>query len=134
MKKFIFLTLFLIFCVVTLLGCAQTAETPSNNVISNQDFDSDLFTDEEIEDAMKVVIDHFNKEFKGCTLTELKYIGDDELTSYKKSGVTIVLVSSFDVGSSPVAGGLDINTTYTNWKWILDRKESGQYYITGSGY
>ena len=34
---------------------------------------SELYTDAEIGDAMDVVLDHFRKEFDGCTLTWLGY-------------------------------------------------------------
>ena len=38
---------------------------------------SALYTDEEILDAITVTEGYFAKEFQGCTLREITYVGDD---------------------------------------------------------
>ena len=134
MKKYISLMLALVF-VLGLTAC-------SGNVKKAQvaNFSSEVYSTEEIQDAIDVTMDYFKKKFSGCTLTEITYYGDDKLPDYQEfarrnnADEVIVLVSSFDVGPSGGDGSLNPNDTYRNWKWILVRNDGGEWVHVDHGY
>ena len=134
MKKLIALVLALV-CVSGLVACGGNIK----NVIIT-DYSSEIYSDAEIESAINVAIDYFEKEFEGCTLTEITYLGDDKLADWQefadRNNATdvIVLVSSFDVDASGGDGSLNPNSTYTNWKWILVRTNGGKWKHVDHGY
>jgi hypothetical protein len=80
------------------------------------------------------------KEFDDCTLTEITYYGDDKLADYQEFATrhngdeVIVLVSTFETGTSGGDGSLNPNDTYTNWKWILVRTKGGKWRHVDHGY
>lgn len=99
-----------------------------------------LYTDEEIMDAIAVTEDYFSKEFQGCTLREITYMGDnhqDEFVEWAKAceaEEVIVLVSTFDVDVSGGDGSLNPNDTYEDWEWVLVRNEDGTWRHVTHGY
>lgn len=102
--------------------------------------ESEIYTSAEIESGVNTVLDYFKKEFKGCSLKELAYIGDEENDDYldfaTRNGADEVLVftSTFDVDSSGGDGSLNPSSTYQNWKWILVRTEGGKWEHVDHGY
>lgn len=91
---------------------------------------SEVYSEEEIKEAMNIVKKNFKKDFKGCTLTDLWY--GEGITRNEEEGwakqynaeEAIVLLSNFDVDSSGgSSGALNPNTTYKQWKWILVRNK-----------
>lgn len=127
-KVIIFICLILV--VFSLMYCKQVGKT--NNVSVNIG-KSNKFSEEEINNATSCVKKKF-KDFKGCTLTELRY-DEEESNNFIKgylsngkgsvNGVkaenVIVFLSNFDVDSSGGDGSLNPNSTYSNWNWILIR-------------
>lgn len=103
---------------------------------------SKLYSDDEINSAIKVAEDYFKKEFGGCTLTKITYAGDNASlneTAYRKDNgydydKVIVLVSSFDTDSFGGDGPLNPNSTYDNWKWIMGKKQGGKWEHIDHGY
>lgn len=101
---------------------------------------SELYTDEEIEDAVSVVKNYFRAEFSGCTLTHVRYPGDEAAAEFEEwaaqyeADEAIVLYSSFDVDASGGDGSLNPNSTYTNWKWVLIRNDGGRWEHKTHGY
>lgn len=71
----IILCLLLIMCV----GC-QRKEFKVRTIYS------DIYTEEEIQEAIDIIKKEFSKDWKGCTLKEIYYAGDDKalFTSYAK--------------------------------------------------
>ena len=77
------------------------------------------------------------KDFEGCTLTELRYDEDvenrfaEEIEKYHKENnqEQIVVLSTFDTDEKGGDGGFNPNDTYTNWQWHLvktaDKKKLG---------
>ena len=134
MKKLIALMMALL-CVMSLVGCGGNAKN-----VKITEYTSEKYSNDEIEDAIDVAIDYFTKEFEGCTLTEITYLGDDENDDWQefadRNNATdvIVLVSSFDVDASGGNGSLNPNSTYTNWKWILVRTDGGKWKHVDHGY
>ena len=134
MKKLIALMMALL-CVMSLVGCGGNAKN-----VKITEYTSEKYSNDEIKDAIDVAIDYFTKEFEGCTLTEITYLGDDENDDWQefadRNNATdvIVLVSSFDVDASGGDGSLNPNSTYTNWKWILVRTDGGKWKHVDHGY
>ena len=134
MKKLIALMMALL-CVMSLVGCGGDVKN-----VKITEYTSEKYSNDEIKDAIDVAIDYFTKEFEGCTLTEITYLGDDENDDWQefadRNNATdvIVLVSSFDVDASGGDGSLNPNSTYTNWKWILVRTDGGKWKHVDHGY
>ena len=59
---------------------------PLRNVknVKITDYSSEIYTNAEIESAIAVAIDYFKKNFEGCTLTEITYLGDDKNEDWKE--------------------------------------------------
>ncbi len=142
MRKFLSIVLcsvLILLCVFGLTSCNSVSGGDANNV-KIIPADSEIYTDEEIADAVDVAIDYFEKEFEGCTLTEITYIGDEKNVSFQdfadrnNAEDVIVFVSTFDVDSSGGDGSLNSNYTYQNWKWILARNANGQWEHVDHGY
>lgn len=102
--------------------------------------DSEIYTSAELESGVNTVLDYFQKEFDGCKLRELQYIGDEKNNDYldfaTRNGAEEVLVftSTFDVDESGGDGSLNPNDTYKNWKWILARTNGGEWEHVDHGY
>lgn len=99
-----------------------------------------LFNEEEINDAMDLVIRNFKREFDGCSLKSLSYMEDSSsgknvhwARQYAEEEA-IVLTSSFTVDSSGGDGSLNPNTRYDNWQWILTRSGGGKWSLQTWGY
>lgn len=107
------------------------------NVITTS---SKIYTNEDIDSAMNTVFDYFNKNFSGCILNEISYVGDEaneankEYSGRKDENEFIVFVSSFDTDSSGVDGSFNPNSTYNEWMWILERKPNGNWKCVDYGY
>lgn len=102
---------------------------------------SQIYSDEELQDAIHVAIDYFKKGFSGCKLLEIDYAGDDKSRSYMKELADgdelteiIVLTSSFEVDASGGDGSLNPNSTYKNWLWIMQRENGGTWQHADHGY
>lgn len=105
------------------------------------------FNKEEINSAINTVKKEF-ENYKGCKLTKIwynekksnkfikKYLQDNKrnLTSGLKHENVIVLYSSFDVDSKGY-GGLNPDSTYSYWNWILIRDDkTSNWKIIDWGY
>ena len=134
MKKFMALVLVL----VGMLGLVACGGNTKNVKIT--DYSSEIYSDAEIDSAIDVAIDYFEKYFDGCTLTEITYLGDDELDDFQEfaernnADDVIVLISDFEVDASGGDGSLEPNSTYTDWNWILVRTDGGQWEHVDHGY
>ena len=102
--------------------------------------ESRLYTEEDIRDAADTVLGYFKKGFEGCTLTELRYAGDEaagqfaEWAEQYQVDEAVVLLSSFDVDASGGDGSLNPNYTYINWGWVLGRSAGGRWELFTCGY
>lgn len=137
MKKIVALTLILA-CMLALVACSSSGGNVKRVHIAS--YTSELYSDAEIESAIHTIIYYFKKHFAGCTLTEITYVGDDQLENWQEfadrnnADDVIVLVSSFDVDASGGDGSFNPNSTYTNWKWILVRNNGGKWRHVDHGY
>ena len=102
--------------------------------------DSEMYSQDDINSAIDTIKKEFKNDWKGCTLTEIYYAGDDcskdhqDWADRNNADEVIVLLSSFDVDSSGADGSLNPNSTYDNWNWILVRTNGGQWQHVDHGY
>lgn len=102
--------------------------------------ESELYTNDEIDSAIETIVQEFKKDWKGCTLKEIYYAGDETSMNHQdwadRNNVdeAIVLLSSFDVDESGGDGSLNPNDTYDNWMWILVRNDNGKWKHVDHGY
>lgn len=102
--------------------------------------ESELYTSAEIADGINVTLEYFKKNFDGCKLRELQYIGDEENNDYldfaarNDADEVLVFTSTFDVDERGGDGSLNPNDTYKNWKWILVRHNGGDWEHVDHGY
>lgn len=121
--------------ILTLSGCSGNVSN-----VSIIEAKSDIYSNIDIKAAEQTVLNYFKKEFKGCNLKELQYIGDKENNDYKDTAIrhnaseVIVFVSSFKVDASGGDGSLNPNSTYTGFKWILIRNQNGEWEHADHGY
>lgn len=101
---------------------------------------SDIYTEEEIQEAVDIIIRDFKKNWDGCTLTEIRYVGDEAAGNFQKlaeqygGDQAIMLSSFFDVDASGGDGSLNPNYTYKNWGWTLVRDAGGRWRHVDHGY
>ena len=133
MKKIIAIILFMI-TVLSLTGCG---EKPIQTVIRK--VDSELYSQEEINAAIDTIQKELKEQWKGCTLTEVYYAGDEicqkEADSYETQNADVmVLLSSMYVARNGGDGSLNTDYTYENWNWILVRSNNGEWIHVDHGY
>jgi len=104
---------------------------------------SDLFSEDEIKSAADAVIEKFNSDFTGCTMTKLWY---DEAVSTDALGRknlhseddldpdnSILLLCNFTTSAD--LGPFEPNSTYRQWAWTLVRENpDSDWIIQNYGY
>ena len=100
--------------------------------------ESEIYSQKDIDDAIQIILTEF-KNWYGCTLTEIYYVGDNDMKDQPYTDIygadeAIVLLSSFDVDSSGAQVTLNKNSTYDNWNWILVRDKGGTWKHVDHGY
>ena len=99
-----------------------------------------MYTQNEIDAAIDVIKKDFSRSWKGCTLTEISYAGDEVSREHQdwadRNGAdeVLVLTSTFDVAESGANPTLNPGQTYTNWMWILVRSNGGAWPHVDHGY
>ena len=114
-------------------------EKREENDIVEKEVVSNIYSYDDITSAINTIIDYFNENFKGCTLKEICYDGDDEnyfkeILQQHGGDEAIVLTSTFDVDGSGGDGSLNPNSTYKYWKWLLVRNKQGEWKHVDHGY
>ena len=111
----------------------------NTKIVRNIEFDSKIYTDEEITAAIDATMEYFREEFTGCVMKDIGYAGDETLGKYQEyvernnAKEVIVLVSNFEVKES-ADGSLNSNSIYKNWNWILVREKNGEWEVVDYGY
>lgn len=110
------------------------------DTVKTHEVSSEIYSQEEIEAAVDVIKKEFGRRWKGCTLTEIYYAGDEKTADHQEwadrngADEVIVLISSFDVDSTGGDGSLNPDSTYKNWMWILVRTNGGEWVHVDHGY
>lgn len=133
MKKIITIILF-ITIVFSFAGCGKKhTETVIRTV------ESEIYSQEEINSAIDTIQKELKEDWKGCTLTEVYYAGDEisekEASNYNAEDVDVmVLLSSMYVARNGGDGSLNTNYTYEDWMWILVKSDNGEWVHVDHGY
>ncbi len=135
MKKVLSLYVILLICFV-ISGCN------GGNIknVKTHKVDSELYSQQEINSAIDTIKQEFQKNWSGCSLTEIYYAGDDASKDHQdwadrnNADEVIVLLSAFDVDDSGGDGSLNPNSTYENWNWILVRTNGEKWTHVDHGY
>ncbi|MBR6514224.1 MAG: hypothetical protein IKT46_05245 [Clostridia bacterium] len=102
--------------------------------------ESQIYTEQEINSAVKTAKNYFRQNFSGCKLLTIGYAGDDsgeeaaEWAKTYEADKAIILISDFEVDSSGGDGSLEPSSTYTDWKWILVKDNNGLWRHATHGY
>ena len=126
--------------LVLLLSFALCACGGNVKSVNGVDVESQIYTSDDINSAIETIKKEFDKNWKGCTLKEIYYAGDDTSRGYQvyadinDADEVIVLLSSFNVDSSGGDGSLNPNSTYDGWNWILVRNTGGKWRHVDHGY
>ena len=104
-------------------------------------WESQLYSDEDVQQAVDVVCRYFQQNFGGCTLVWLGYAGDERQEVFQEwaqqydMDQVIILTSEFDVdGRGGAQRVLEPHATYTNFQWILARDAGGTWQHKDHGY
>ncbi len=129
--------LFLVVVMCFFIGCMYSRD--NINITYGK---SDKFCSDEIKNAIDCVIIKFNRDFRGCRLTDIWYDEDSSDLSvqsylhYGRGSINnveeknvIVLLSNFNVDASGGDGSLEPNSKYTDWEWILIRNNKNDNWI-----
>lgn len=134
MKKLISIVI----CIVLVLSL--TACGGSIKEAKTYDVESEIYTKEDITAAIETIKKEFKSNWRGCSLKEIYYAGDDIVNAHQdwadrnNADEVIVLLSSYYVGSNGGDGSLNQDYTYTNWNWILVRTSGGKWVHVDHGY
>lgn len=123
MKRFLSLLLALLF-ILLLAACGETKDA---TIMPWED--STLYSDREINAALRAAKRVFARYFDGCVLTELAY------SEKHSSDSEITILAAFDVDASGGAeGALNPNSHYTNYKFTFVRDLLGIWKLADNGY
>ena len=138
--SYIFLGVAIFIAAITAFNIISNFSSKENNAGIQNGETVQMYSQEEINSAIDVIKKEFEKDWKGCTLKEIHYAGDkiseehQEFAERYNADEVIVLVSTFDVDESGGDGSLNPNSTYTDWNWILVRKNGGKWKHVDHGY
>ena len=124
-----------VFSLIYFIGF-EPGKTSGCNIMP---IESEVYTQEDYERACSAAFRYF-KGFRGCTMTRIRYAGDDELDAMKEwakeygADEVIILESDFTTDDKGGDGSLDPNSTYTDWMWILARDKNGRWKHKDHGY
>lgn len=140
MRRIRILLIALLLCAAS--GCGIRTEGDISNV-QIETVKSALYSQEDIDAAIAVILKDFKAQFTDCTLTRIAY-ASDEITQkaiewhregYEESwgdfDELIMLLSDLTANSD--TGGFN-KGTYTNWNWILVRESGGTWRHVDHGY
>ena len=131
-------TVCIIMCFLTMLCFVSCGGNVRN--ARTREVASELYSQKEINAAIRTIKMDFAIDWSGCTLTEIYYAGDDYTKRYQdfadrnNADDVIVLLSTFTVDSSGGDGSLIPNYTYEIWEWILVRNKGGHWKHVDHGY
>ena len=104
MKRFLSLLLAAVL-LLALAACGGNVKDVQTKAVA-----SEMYTQNDIDAAIDVIKKDFSRSWKGCTLTEISYAGDDVSREHQdwadrnNADEVLVLTSTFDVdesGASP---------------------------------
>ena len=132
-----FLSIFLLCAIMLSLSSCM------HGVVSHveiSEYSSEVYSDEDIDAAMKVVMQAFDESSELWYLLELSYIGDDMMEDYQdyiereEADDVIVLLSDFYISIFSMSPVMNTGSKYEGYNWILVRNEGEDWRIVDRGY
>ncbi len=129
--RFLALAALLLF---TVSACGRTAHAQTDLRAS------ELYTARELRLAARAAVSWFRFHFDGCTLTSLRYPGDEwedrYLAAAERYGAerAVVLLSDFRVGSGGGDGSFLPGSVIQDWQWILVQDSLGLWHHADHGF
>ena len=135
----------LVLCIaLCCTGCVHLPQQGNVESVRIETVESALYTQEDIDAAIAVILKDFKKSYTDCTLTRITYAGD-EITQkeiewhregYEESwgdfDELIILLSDFTVNVQH-DNGLT-KGPYGDWIWMLVRENGGAWRHVDHGY
>lgn len=130
MKKVISIII-VIMASVLLVSCKNKGDVTKVEV---KKVDSDIFSSEEIDEAIDVVIEYFEEEYYNRALLTIRYVGDDNMDQLYDgdSDKRRIYLESGYVYTSKTEFALK-GETVSNWTWTLERESKGEKWKLVSG-
>jgi hypothetical protein len=125
--------------ILLLFTCLISFSSCGSGSVKIVDHSSEIYSDEDIEAAMKVVMQAF-ESYELWYLLELSYIGDDRMENYQdytereEADEVIVLLSDFYVSIFSDSPAMNTGSKYEGFNWILVRNEGTDWRIVDRGY
>jgi hypothetical protein len=125
--------------ILLLFACLMSFSSCGSGSVKIVDHSSEIYSDEDITSAMKVVMQAF-ESYELWYLLELSYIGDDRMENYQdytereEADEVIVLLSDFYVSIFSDSPAMNTGSKYEGFNWILVRNEGTDWRIVDRGY
>ena len=137
-KKIIIVTFILVMLLIVgiVIFNSQKGNILNVNIILKE---SEIYSKDDIDNAIDVTLKYFKENFKGCSLLEIEYIGDEKNNAYfdwatrNNKEEVIVLISNFETNSY-CSDTLNSNSEYKGWNWILVRNKNENWKHVDHGY
>ena len=126
--------------ILLLFTCLMSFSSCGSKSVKIVDHSSEIYSDEDIEAAMKVVMQAFDESSELWYLLELSYIGDDRMEDYQdyaereEADEVIVLLSDFYISIFSTSPVMNTGSKYQDYMWILVRNEGTDWRIVDRGY
>ena len=139
MKKAICIVLCILLGGALIVGAAVGFGSNVRNA-ETRDVPSGLYTQEDIDSAIKAIKREFAFGWRNCELLEIYYAGDEMTSACQEwaerygADEAIVLMSSFKVNKRDSAATLNEGATYRQWNWILVRSDEGKWKHVDHGF
>ncbi len=131
--------LILALCLLTALGCGSKAINYTVDYGT-----SEIYTNKDMEKAIDAIFDEFNDFEDRCTMINISYAGDEEVTKEnldycnalgqeKTEYVDCIVFQTTFRTPMKTKGAFNSNTTY-DWTWYLAREEGKDWVVLTFGY
>ena len=128
--------------ITCLSGCKKDRKNEEGDVsdvaIANRQ--SYVYTGQDFDEAIETVKQCFKEEFKGCSMSYLKYVGDEENFSdnyqyYLDPGTydEIIAFTSTFLIAKEATSTMDKDSVQTDYSFILGRKTGGSWVVITYG-
>lgn len=137
----IFAVFFLLNILTAVLGIVLFKGVKAEYTTSiSMNSDNPIYSEQDINEAMNVVVSYFKKNYDGCKLKSLAYNEPDSAEEFDAiakeydASDAIILTSVFSTDSKGGDGSLDSNKNYEEWRWILTKSGDEDWTIQKQGY
>lgn len=138
MKKTLCIVMCILLTAVLIFFFAGFGSNVKNAV--TRDVSSQIYSEADINSAIKTIKREFAFSWRGCELLEIYYAGDEMTVECREwaerygADEAIVLISTFKVNRADSAATLNEGATYDWWNWILVRSKGGKWKHVDHGF